>query len=245
MSTAVLFGLNYAGTNCALRGCINDVRNMAAFLTGKYATIHQYTDESEKQHTTHQGILRVLNNLADRAKRGELTNIFVHYSGHGSYVPDKNGDEADGKDECLVPSDYQTHGLITDDVIHTILAGIPASCRVTMVMDCCHSGTICDLVYRSVEPGKITSNGRKPIACKCIMMSGCLDSQTSADAYNLRHQGKFSGALTTCLLECLPKTSKVSDLHRQVQNLLRHKGFSQVPQVCASFDFGNENFIEV
>ena len=41
--------------------------------------------------------------------------LFFHYSGHGGQQADKDGDEADGKDETLVPLDYQTAGQITDD----------------------------------------------------------------------------------------------------------------------------------
>jgi metacaspase-1 len=31
----------------------------------------------------------------------------MHYSGHGTQIPDDDGDEADGMDEALCPVDYQ------------------------------------------------------------------------------------------------------------------------------------------
>ena len=45
------------------------------------------------------------------------TLCFGRRAGHGGYVEDTNGDEADGMDETLVPVDYQKAGQITDDEI--------------------------------------------------------------------------------------------------------------------------------
>jgi metacaspase-1 len=72
----------------------------------------------------------------------------MHYSGHGTQIPDDDGDEADGMDEALCPVDYQTEGMIRDDDIYReLVATLPAGCRLTVLMDCCHSGTILDLPY--------------------------------------------------------------------------------------------------
>ena len=251
MSIAVLFGINYPGTTSELRGCANDVSNMANFLKGKYSTILQYTDidPNTKSFTTKKGILEVFNDLVNKSNKEGVQKIFIHYSGHGSYVRDRNHDEVDGKDEALVPSDYQKSGLIIDDDIRLFLSKFPETTRVTMVMDCCHSGTIADLSYRCVNPDSpITFTGRNPISCKCIMISGCLDNQTSADAYNMENQGKFSGALTTSLLKVLSNRPNIDTtmLHRRLTMRLRRGGFTQRPQICASYDFKRktENFIE-
>jgi len=240
---AVLFGLNYPGTECELRGCANDVENMANFLVGKYNRIYKYTDTNKhtRKYTTRAGILHIIKLLAGSPF---VTEVFIHYSGHGSYVHDTDGDEKDSRDEALVPSDYQTAGLILDDEIKACLSCFKKNCRIVMVMDCCHSGTIADLCYQSVDYDKpIVYNGKKPIACKCIMISGCMDEQTSVDAYNMKNQGRFSGALTTCLLDVLPKHKNARDVQREVAKLLKERNFTQVPQVCASFDFQNERFI--
>ena len=56
-----------------------------------------------------------------RAKRvGEGPTLIVWYSGHGSYVRDTNGDEADGVDETL----YLYDGNLVDDELNNILQGI-------------------------------------------------------------------------------------------------------------------------
>ena len=203
MSIAVLFGLNYPGTSSALRGCANDVDNMAAYLKGKYGTIRKYKDidPATRQYTTKSGMVRTLKSLAREARNKRLSSVFIHYSGHGSYTRDRSGDEADGRDEALVPSDYRRAGLILDDELNSILTQFPSYTKVRIVMDCCHSGTIVDLPFNRVNPTSAITNTKKgKIRANCVMLSGCLDSQTSADAYIHR---SFSGALTTSLLEAL------------------------------------------
>merc|ERR1711976_636101 len=82
--------------------------------------------------------------LASQATPG--ASLFFHYSGHGSKVPDKSGDEADGFDETIIPVDFRQAGQIVDDDIYNMLVKpLPAGCRLTAVMDCCHSGTAMDL----------------------------------------------------------------------------------------------------
>jgi hypothetical protein len=58
---------------------------------------------------------------------------------------DPNTDEADGKDETLVPLDYETAGQIVDDEIHDLLVKtLPKGVRLTAIMDCCRkSVTVC------------------------------------------------------------------------------------------------------
>jgi len=43
--------------------------------------------------------------------------LFVQYSGHGTPLPDRNGDETDGQDEAI----YVYDGPVPDDEIHEIL----------------------------------------------------------------------------------------------------------------------------
>jgi hypothetical protein len=51
-------------------------------------------------------------------------------------MPDDNGDEADGKDETMVPVDYQSSGQIRDDVIfEELVAKLPEG--VTLKVQVC------------------------------------------------------------------------------------------------------------
>jgi hypothetical protein len=98
----------------------------------------------------------LLGNLVHRNSDAILPNkkfqegdsLFMHYSGHGGSMRDDNGDEEDGKDETLVPVDYQNAGQIRDDVIFKeVVSMLPKGAQLTVVMDCCHSGSILDLPY--------------------------------------------------------------------------------------------------
>ena len=56
--------------------------------------------------------------------------------------------EDDCMDETILPVDFKRHGQITDNEIFDIMVkDLPAGCRLTAVMDCCHSGTAMDLPF--------------------------------------------------------------------------------------------------
>jgi len=69
--------------------------------------------------------------------------VFFLYAGHGSRLPDDNGDEDDGEDEALAPYDATLAGehFIRDDEIGRLIARLSGRSAV-LVFDCCHSGTI-------------------------------------------------------------------------------------------------------
>lgn len=147
---ALLIGINYVGQSGELSGCHNDVLNMVEYLKD----VHGFEDESitllmddgENTAPTKKNIANAYRKLTRDAEAGDC--VYLHYSGHGVRVTDRDGDEEDGKDECLVPVDYQTKGIITDDALVKILVKpLKAGVFVTSLMDCCHSGTILDLPY--------------------------------------------------------------------------------------------------
>jgi len=75
-------------------------------------------------------------------------------------MPDDNGDEEDGMDETMVPVDYQDLGQIRDDVIfEELVAKLPEGVKLTVVMDCCHSGSILDLPFSFQANSTNHSNG--------------------------------------------------------------------------------------
>lgn len=148
---ALLVSIN-AYPVAALRGCINDVQQMKSLLQQYYG----FQDDGNKLlldgEATAAGIEVGLEWLAEGGGDVDAVRVF-HYSGHGSHVADETGDEPDGRDECLVPYDYETAGLVTDDVLKTLYDRFPAGDNLTLVMDSCHSGTVNkapeeDLVFR-------------------------------------------------------------------------------------------------
>lgn len=243
---ALLFGLNYAHTTDAvLNGCINDVRNISDYLNAFNIPCDVYTDDVDLASTSAQGMIRKLYELAVASYKENLDFVWIHYSGHGTYVRDSNGDEKDGRDECLVPSDFKTAGVISDDLICSLFKSFNSKTRVVCVFDCCHSATIGDMKYSWEGPKLcVVENIGCAIPAKVTTISGCLDSQTSADAYNVDGTGKFTGALTSCLLYVLrnnPMARKnVFQLINGTRAQLRLKGFTQIAKLCSTHNLAKD-----
>jgi hypothetical protein len=137
---ALLIGINrYQIPGADLRGCVNDVTNIRAALLKYFAfraaDIRTLTD----LRATKSAMQSAIKALVSSGKAGDV--LYLHYSGHGSNVPDKNGDEADHRDEILCPSDLDWKDPLTDDWLRTAFNKLKARVNLTVVMDCCHSGT--------------------------------------------------------------------------------------------------------
>ena len=239
-SKAILFGINYntSPKETKLRGCINDVNNMAKFLKDNagYDLIKVYTDEVSDYKVKGQQIVNAMYKLAIDSHRYHLKRAWIHFSGHGCSIRDANHDETDGKDECIVPADYNRCGVITDDLIKHLLRYFHEDTKVTCVFDCCHSGTIGDLQYRYLDTNTWTEETDKTNKCiaDVTLLSGCMDCQTSADAYNVQCKRQFTGAMTSCLLMALKDNNKTLDVLEKVRTLLKRKRFTQYPQLTCS-----------
>jgi hypothetical protein len=123
-----------------------DVVAISDALHGKFGfTDAGITTLTTRVETRRQAILAAFEKLIRDTQKGDV--VFIHYSGHGSPVLDLDGDEIDGLDEAIVPSDYVSRHdgsrNITDDTIGALLMRLrarqPAS--VTLTFDSCYSGT--------------------------------------------------------------------------------------------------------
>jgi uncharacterized caspase-like protein len=137
---AFLVGINrYQIPGADLRGCVNDVKDLSAALIEfhgfKKGDITVVTDLAATKKTMQAGIKALIRD----SKKGDVA--LIHYSGHGSNVPDDNNDEADGRDEILCPTDLDWDDPLRDDWLRTALDGVKAGVNLTVIMDCCHSGT--------------------------------------------------------------------------------------------------------
>lgn len=246
-SKALLIGLNYRSDPAnRLSGCINDVRAMAKFLTSVKPgiAVRVVDDEWLPAQCTKAGLLQELTGFVDSINKDPLcTFAWLHYSGHGSCTRDRSADETDGKDEALVPVDFLRAGLILDDQVTAILSRLSnPACKVVCVMDSCHSGTVCDLKYKWVSPTVATLDNARalPVKSRIILLSGCMDAETSADAFGVLEGGpkEPGGALTGCLLNTLTQ-DKVTDAFQVQQAVLKRlkaSGFTQRPVLTSSFN---------
>lgn len=243
MKKAILIGINYIrDSRLRLNGCINDAVAMGNVLMDAYdypkTNITMLRDDSSDARylPTAGNIVRELR--AAVAQSSELEELWIHYSGHGTYIRDMQGDERDGKDEMIAPLDCRSVGCISDDLLYNILNN--AKCPTYMVFDCCHSGTICDLpwkfdyrngsIYRSLENRVRISNPN------IFMISGSRDDQVSMDTFN-RDSASYMGALTSGLIDCLRYNRHNVMLFKLYTDLCRWmitNGYSQIPCLSSS-----------
>jgi hypothetical protein len=240
---ALLFGLNYAHCKSGkLNGCINDVQIMSKYIQSLMnIPVAIYTDDVDRKSTSYDGIIAKLYDLAIESYRENLEFVWIHYSGHGSYQKDVSGDEKDGYDEGLVPSDYEIKGILIDDLINKIFNSFNPKTRVLFVCDSCHSGSMLDLTYTWGANKKCsTDNPRCAVRAPTMLISGCMDNQTSADAYNLLKDNKYIGALTASILNVLRTQGHyiydVFALVEAVRRELQRGGFKQYPCLSSNYD---------
>ncbi|CAE6364393.1 unnamed protein product [Rhizoctonia solani] len=277
---AVLVGCNYPGTTASLEGCVNDVFNIKRFLIEHFGyeerNIRVLTD-SESSHgeigealPTRSNIVGYIRWLVEDAEPDD--SLFFHFSGHGRQVTllsffwfgcrssivissnqkDLDGDEYDGMDESICPTDYETAGVLVDDELHDILVKpLPEGAGLTALFDSCHSGSVLDLPWTYETSGAIKEpddlQGEaedeavaidahqkrfKWSPADVISLSGCRDSQTSADA---QFGGLPSGALSYAFIRAFAKFPQMTyaQLLKTILNELRGK-FDQKPQLSSS-----------
>jgi hypothetical protein len=244
MKRGLFIGINYnAFPNAHLNGCINDAINMRAALESKYGyspensvSLHDDMADAETQ-PTRANILGHLRAIA--AASANCVEVWIHYSGHGGQARDATGKEEDGLNETVLPCDYPSAGIITDDEVFGIIKTI--KCRAVIIFDSCHSGSMCDLEWQyDYTSGNLFRRTRPNPANKIantgiVMMSGCKDAQTSADTINVT-QTQFVGAFSEAITDVLNRNCTVAlpVLYKSVCELVLSRGFSQRPVLSCS-----------
>jgi hypothetical protein len=240
---ALLVGINYINTAYELSGCINDTNKMSQLLTKLgFQSINVLTDNTNIKPTK-QNILNEFTNLIINASANDI--LFFHFSGHGSYTYDKNNDETDNKDEMIISSDLQ--GILDDEFRNILQTHLKQNVTLVGLFDSCHSGSMFDLKYIYLDSDnydKFTEND-KVSECKgnVIMISGCMDSQTSAESII---NNNIQGAMTWSFIETINKNSNVSwrELLKSMRDLLK-TSFTQIPQLSTDsfYDIDSKIFI--
>lgn len=151
----------------------------------------------------------------------------------------------DGRDETLVPCDYQHHGMLSDDELRqTLVTKLPQGVRLTVIMDCCHSGTGLDLPYKvAIQDGnlvdikkKLPHKMPKLSEADVVMISGCRDDQTSADASAGSCENSTDAGAMTIAFKAVITRQREASHHRlisEMRRFLKSRNFTQVPQLSS------------
>ena len=253
---AICIGINnYPGTSSDLEGCVNDASDWAEELHRRGFDVGTLLDRA----ATGAAIRRHIRDLILSADHGDT--IVVQFSGHGSYVPDSDGDEPDGTDECICPYDL-SRGYITDDELFDMFAARTEGVHVVMVSDSCHSGTIGRFALNTTPPpapgrpadrrrvrflppaafldakalsplSSHTTHPRRsaPGRHAALTLSGCQDAEFSYDAF---FRGRANGAFTYVALEALrslPASATYREWHAAIRRRLPSSEYPQTPSL--------------
>lgn len=251
VSAAGLFiGINdYPGSDSDLAGCVNDANDWAKTLACKRKTVLLDSDATKKN------IVSAMRSLLASLVSGDLG--IITYSGHGSWLPDEDGDEPDGRDECLVNYDFD-NDILLDDEIYQILLAKPIGTKVLFITDSCHSGTVYRMhdahqetrtKVRFLSPHKLMS-ARKwnkiepkmqllaaaPVSHKralpdVIHISGCQDDEYSYDTYFGRRP---NGAMTYHAINTLERGSTYQGWYTALRTKLPSADTPQTPLLNAT-----------
>lgn len=232
---ALCIGINdYPGTQNDLSGCVNDATDWAAALTTRGFTVTQLIDAQ----ATKAAMVAGIGGLVSGAAKGDT--LVITYSGHGTWVPDLNGDEPDCRDEGLCPWDIGAGKVLLDDELAPLLANRAAGVRVLLISDSCHSGSVtrgdnADLdagmprarflppeVWMKAEDLPAPRAARLPAVGGLtrsggdLLLAGCTDTQFSWDT---RFKGRPNGAFTYYALKALaalPASATYQDWFKKI-----------------------------
>ncbi len=211
-----------------------------------------------KKKATRAGIIAKWNALNKTLKKGDF--VYIHYSGHGSQVPDVNGDEwKDRLDEVWVSydADYKNEKLdpktvVLDDEIEALQLEtrriLGSSGQLFMTFDACHNATATRDVADKVVTRNLKTEYDVPTTslpepppkkedaslAPLISISASRDNQEAAEV----RMGKESmGGLTYALKDVLPKVtpnSSYEDIFQDVVLVLQRHTPGQNPTLHGS-----------
>jgi hypothetical protein len=180
--------------------------------------------------TTHRAIVETFRRfLVEQTKPGDIA--YFHYSGHGGQVPDTDvpgnpsvGDELDGLDEGLIPSDYVSKDdgskTIRDDELGILLDELkrrqPAN--VTVSVDSCFSGTVTRSGRFKVRGQRWT--GASPRVSATATRGG--GAEESAGGFLSRGEAAAKGYVVISATRHDELASEYEDEHGTVRGLLSY-----------------------
>ena len=128
-----------------LHGCVNDAQLMQSILAEQFGFASENVTLLANDQATRDNILGALDALVAATAQDDV--VVFYYAGHGSQMTDREGDEASGLDNTIMPVESEGwSGMnhdITDDEIHLRLIALGAkTAYTTLIVDACHSATI-------------------------------------------------------------------------------------------------------
>lgn len=260
MKRSLHIGINdYPGTGNDLSGCVNDANDWQVTMEARGF----HTTKVLDAEATKSNMQEAISTIVDDTGRDDIA--VITYSGHGTWVPDEDGDEPDGRDEALCPYDITQGKILIDDELYEIFSERKRGARIIFISDSCHSGTVarvCNLMpetesdswnfqkIRFLPPEFYIQDdekllrralqvenvrARSKIRAASVLLSGCKDDEYSYDAW---FNGRPNGAFTYVALQTLKSLSETAsyrDWYEEIRKILPHVNYPQTPQLSGTW----------
>lgn len=248
---AICAGINdYPGVASDLSGCLNDALDWRDLLESEGYDVETLFDAN----VTRDNLVLTLTKAV--ALLGFGDRLVFTYSGHGTWVPDQSGDEPDRRDEALACYDYQTGGLLLDDILETIISSQKYGARVLILSDSCHSGTL----TRDLNPTPTDARFVSPALLECVpsvdmeravemeqkaagtprrtasLISGCTDQEYSYDA---QFATRPNGAFTRSAIDAYYSGVALGPWYDLIRQRLPTDYYPQTPQLTTTYYRGH------
>jgi hypothetical protein len=225
-----------------LEGAVNDAREMAQVLRGKYQ--FQSIDSLYNQQATRDGILSAIGRLIAQSRAGDV--VVFYYAGHGSQrynslVPQNVS--LNRLDQTIVPADANIGQFDIRNAELTALFDelLAKDVQVTLIFDSCNSGS----AVRGLDPPRVrfapydprdardtanpeslTKPGRRNPA---LFMAAAQENQSAIEERTTGH-GAFTAALLGVMRSSATSVNTpAQQVFRQVEAAMRWNPLPQVP----------------
>jgi uncharacterized caspase-like protein len=255
---ALCIGINdYPGTQNDLSGCVNDATDWYQELEKRGFKVSSLLNSKATKSNVVEAMTKIV------ADTGSKDISVITYSGHGTWVPDDEGDEADGRDEALCPYDITKGKVLDDDEIFDIFSQRNRGARIVMISDSCHSGSVAKMSLempnivkkpaqirkvrflnpsyylkndRAIQAAKRVENtkAKGPIRDAVVLLAACKDDEYSYDA---EFNGRPNGAFTYAALNTLRSLSADADYlawYKEIRKCLPNVQYPQSPALSCS-----------
>lgn len=244
----------------SLQGPANDLPLIKSVLLDKFQFQEKNITMLIDDKATHTGLQRAFSRLARQLKPGDF--VYIHYCGHGSQVPDKDGDEYPGLyDQTWVPYGSRSFRMegkdrcdITDDELYLWLMPIfNKTGHVVFVSDSCHSGSVTrgDVLTARTVPidrrdypslSKSKNPGKKNFKGGILIGASQDDGLAYEASFNRKTHGLFSWYWAGFLRQVNPADTW-GDIFKRTRILVNKHCDLQSPQFQGDPDqpvFGND-----
>ncbi len=162
--------------------------------------------------------------------------FFLSFSGHGSRMKDRNGDEDDGYDETWCLYDQ----MLVDDDLFELLKRFRPGVRVLIIADSCHSGTSAKDLFEEVNRpgGEFPLHKTGDVLASCLLMAACQDAGQAMAPGNMGYS-----LYTHWMLKILERYA-FCDSYRELHNRISRQMPSNITPNLFPFGPGAHQFMQ-